>query len=309
MPRAGWSLHDVPSLSGRRALVTGATQGIGYEVALALAVAGADVVMTGRSRTGADAAVAAVASTHRGALVSGEVLDLACLTSVRSLADRLSAQGRPLDVLVNNAGILAPRLRRLTEDGFEAQFQINYLGHFLLTGLLLPQLRLASAPRVTQVSSLLHRIGRIAFDDLQSARGYHPMRAYAQSKLANLLFAFELQRRSDVNGWRLMSTAAHPGIARTRLVENSRGRADRVYRILRLLGTWSTNSAAAGALPVVYAATSPGAVPMGYYGPSHLLEVKGPVARARTSARARNGADAERLWRVSAELAATPAFS
>jgi len=309
MPRAGWSLRDLRSLSARRALVTGATQGIGYEIALALAGTGADVVMTARSRAGAEAAVAAVVSACPGARVSGEVLDLARLTSVRALADRLSAGGRPLDVLVNNAGILAPRLRQLTEDGFEAQFQINYLGHFLLTALLMPQLCLAPAPRVTQVSSLLHRVGRMAFDDLQSARGYQPMGAYAQSKLANLLFAFELQRRSNANGWRLVSTAAHPGIARTRLVENSRGRDDRIYRILKLLGTWSTNSAEAGALPVIYAATSPDVVPMGYYGPSRLFELKGPVSLARASTRARNVADAERLWRISAELVEAPVFS
>ena len=305
--RAGWSPNDVPSLAGRRAFVTGATQGIGYHVALALAVAGAEVMMAARTRSDAEAAVAAVRNVRPDACVSGEVLDLAHLASVRALADRLRAHGRPLDLLVNNAGILAPRPRRVTPDGFEAQFQVNYLGHFLLTALLLPQLRLAPAPRVTHVSSLLHRTGRMAFDDLQSARGYRPMRAYAQSKLANLLFAFELQRRSDTHGWKLVSTAAHPGIARTRLVENSRGRDDSVYRVLKALGTWLTHSAEAGSLPVIYAATSPDAVPMGYYGPAHFFGVKGPVAAAQASARARSVTDAERLWKISAELVDAPA--
>jgi NAD(P)-dependent dehydrogenase (short-subunit alcohol dehydrogenase family) len=300
--RASWSLQDVPSLAGRRALVTGATQGIGYQVALALACAGADVVMAARTCAGVDAAVAAVVRMHPGARASGEVLDLARLASVRAFAGRLRADGRPLDLLVNNAGIMAPKARQLTEDGFEAQFQVNYLGHFLLTALLLPLLRLAAAPRVTHVSSLAHHAGRIAFEDLQSARAYRPMRAYAQSKLANLLFAFELQRRSDALGWRLVSTAAHPGIARTHLVENSRGRDDLIYRIKNALGTWLTQSSEAGALPAIYAATSPDAGPMGYYGPAHLFELKGPVAAAHASARARSLTDASRLWRISAKL-------
>jgi NAD(P)-dependent dehydrogenase (short-subunit alcohol dehydrogenase family) len=301
--RAAWSLLDVPSLAGRLALVTGATQGIGYQVALALAGAGADVVIAARARDRVDAAVATVKRRHPKARASGEVLDLARLESVRTLATRLSDAGRPLDLLVNNAGIMAPKARRVTEDGFEAQFQVNHLGHFLLTALLLPLLRLAEAPRVTQVSSVAHRAGRIAFEDLQSAHAYVPMRAYAQSKLANLLFAFELQRRSDALGWRVMSTAAHPGIARTHLVENSRGRDDIYYFIKRALGTWLTQSAEAGALPVIYAATSPDAVPMGYYGPAHLSEVKGPVAEARVSDRAKSITDAQRLWAISAELA------
>jgi NAD(P)-dependent dehydrogenase (short-subunit alcohol dehydrogenase family) len=291
----------MPSLAGRRALVTGATQGIGYQVALALAGAGADVVMAARTRDGLDAAVAAIVRIHPGARVSGEVLDLASLASVRALAGRLCADGRPLDLLVNNAGIIAPKARRLTEDGFEAQFQVNYLGHFLLTALLLPLLRLAADPRVTHVSSLAHRAGRIAFDDLQSARAYWPMRAYAQSKLANLLFTFELQRRSDALGWRLVSTAAHPGIARTDLVENSRGR-DLLYRGKKALGTWLTQSSEAGALPAIYAAASADAGPMGYYGPAHLFEVRGPVAAASVAARARSLADASRLWSVSGSL-------
>lgn len=300
--RSSWSLRDLPSLAGRRALVTGATQGIGFEVALALAGAGADVVLAGRSRADLDAAAAAIVRGHPLARVSGEVLDLARLASVRALADRLCAAGRPLDLLVNNAGIIAPKSRLVTEDGFEAQFQVNYLGHFLLTALLLPLLRAAGAPRVTHVSSLAHRAGRIAFEDLQSARAYGSFQAYAQSKLANLLFAFELQRRSDALGWGLVSTAAHPGIARTNLVENSRGR-DFLYLGKRALGTWFTQSSEAGALPAVYAAASPGASPMGYYGPARLFELKGPVAPARIGARVRNLADAGRLWEISSTLA------
>jgi len=291
----------MPPLAGRRALVTGATQGIGFEVALALAGAGAEVVLAGRARADLDAALAAIARRHPGARTSGELLDLARLASVRSLADRLCADPRPLDLLVNNAGIIAPRSRRLTEDGYEAQFQVNYLAHVVLTALLLPLLRAADAPRVTHVSSLAHRFGRITFDDLQSAAPYRPFLAYAQSKLATLLFACELQRRSDALGWGLVSTAAHPGIARTNLVENSRGR-DGLYLAKRALGTWFTQSAGAGALPVIYAATAPDALPMGYYGPAHLFELKGPVAAARLAGRARNLADARRLWEISSLL-------
>jgi len=304
--RAGWSLLEVPSLKGRRALVTGSTQGIGFHVALALAGAGADVVMAGRMRDRIDTAVAAVKRAHPDARASGELLDLARLESVRTLGRRLRDGGQPLDLLVNNAGIMAPKARRVTEDGFEAQFQVNHLGHFLLTALLLPLLRLAAAPRVTQVSSIAHRTGRVAFEDLQSAHAYSPMGAYAQSKLANLLFAFELQRRSDANGWRLVSTAAHPGIARTHLVENSRGKIDLFYFIKQLLGTWLTQSADAGALPVIYAAASADARPMGYYGPAHLSEIKGPVAAARVSTQARSAGDAERLWKISAQLTNAP---
>lgn len=292
----------MPSLAGRRALVTGASQGIGYQVALALAGAGAEVVLAARTRAGVDAAAAAIVRMHPGARAAGELLDLASLASVRTLADRLRADGRPLDLLVNNAGIIAPRARRLTEDGFEAQFQVNYLGHFLLTASLLPLLRLAAAPRVAHVSSLAHHMGRIAFDDLQSARAYRPMLVYARSKLANLLFAFELQRQSDALGWRLVSTAAHPGIARTDLVENSRGRNDVIFRAKQALGTWFTQSCEAGALPTIYAATSPDAAPMGYYGPAHLFGVKGPVAAASVAARARSLTDATRLWEISATL-------
>jgi NAD(P)-dependent dehydrogenase (short-subunit alcohol dehydrogenase family) len=295
----------MPSLAGRRALVTGATQGIGFEVALALAGAGADVVLAGRSRADLDVAAAAIVRRHPGARVSGELLDLARLASVRALADRFRAAGRPLDLLVNNAGIIAPTSRRVTEDGFEAQFQVNYLGHVLLTALLLPLLRAAAAPRVTHVSSLAHRFGRIAFEDLQATGAYRPFQAYAQSKLANLLFAFELQRRSDALGWGLVSTAAHPGIARTNLVENSRGR-DGLYLGKRALGTWFTHSAGSGALPVIYAATSSAASPMGYYGPARLFELKGPVAAARIGTRARNLADARRLWEISSTLASAP---
>ena len=293
----------MPSLAGRRALVTGATEGIGYQIALALAGAGAEVMIAARTRDRIDAAVAAIGRTHPHALsrVSGELFDLASLASVRALSDRLRSDGRPLDLLVNNAGILAPKTRRVTEDGLEAQFQVNYLGHVLLTASLLPLLRRAAAPRVTHVSSLAHRFGRIAFDDLQSARAYWPTLAYAQSKLANLLFAFELQRRSDALGWRLLSTAAHPGIARTHLVENSRGR-DMIYRARQALGTWLTQSSASGALPAIYAATSPDAQPMGYYGPAHLFEVKGPVVPARVGARAKSLRDASRLWSIAAEL-------
>jgi NAD(P)-dependent dehydrogenase (short-subunit alcohol dehydrogenase family) len=301
-PRSHWSVADLPSLAGRRALVTGATQGIGFEVALALAGAGADVMLAGRSRADLDAAAAAIVRRHPGARVSGEVLDLARFESVRTFADRVGADGRALDVLVNNAGIMAIKPRRVTEDGFEAQFQVNYLAHFLLTALLLPLLRAARAPRVTHVSSSVYHAGRIAFDDLQSAHAYSPFRAYAQSKLANLLFTFELQRRSDALGWGLVSTAAHPGIARTNLVENNRGR-DFLYLGKRALGTWLTQSSERGALPTIYAAASPGAAPMGYYGPAYLFELKGPVAPARISARATNVADARRLWEISSTMA------
>ena len=295
-------------LDGKVMLVTGATQGIGYEVARALANAGAEVIVAGRTREGVDAAVGMIVREHpgAGARVSGELLDLSRFASVRALADRLRGERRPLDLLINNAGILAPKARRITEDGFEAQFQINYLAHFLLTAALLPLLRLAPAPRVTHVSSLAHHAGRINFDDVNGTRWHSPMLAYAQSKLANVLFTVELQRRSDTHGWNLLSTAAHPGIARTALVENSRGRRDVVYWLKQGLGTLLTQSGEAGALPTLYAATSPDAVPMGYYGPRYLFGVKGPVARARLALQAHNVAAATRLWQMSMAMTNAP---
>jgi NAD(P)-dependent dehydrogenase (short-subunit alcohol dehydrogenase family) len=231
-----------------------------------------------------------------------ELLDLASLASVADFAKRLLAEGRPLDLLINNAGVMALPTRQTTADGFEMQLGTNYLGHYALTAQLLPLLRDAPAPRVVNLSSLAHQQGRIDFDDLQGEHRYRAWKAYSQSKLAMLMFALELQRRSDAQGWGLMSNAAHPGFARTELIPNGPGAKGVLWNISKLLQPLMSQSAAAGALPTLYAATSPDAKPSAYYGPNGFYELKGAPAPARIFAKARDTAVAARLWEVSEKL-------
>jgi NAD(P)-dependent dehydrogenase (short-subunit alcohol dehydrogenase family) len=297
-----WTTADIPPQAGRRAVVTG-TGGLGYETALALAAAGADVVLAGRSETKGRGSVVRILNLHPHATIAFERLDLASLASIASFAEQMEALGRPIDLLVNNAGVMAPPQRQTTLDGFELQFGTNHLGHFALTGRLLPLLRAANAPRVTTVSSGAHHTGRIDFDDLQWRKRYQPWPAYSRSKLANLLFAFELQRRSDAAGWGLMSDAAHPGYARTDLIANGPGLDSMMSRIGgALIAPFASQTASAGALPQLFAATSPDAKPAGYYGPSRLFELVGPPAPARIAAAAQDQIVAKHLWDVSEAL-------
>ena len=220
---AKWTANDVPPQAGRLAVVTG-TGGLGYETALVLAQHGAEVILAGRNEQKGRDAIRKIKAFARGATVRFELLDLADLASITAFANRLAAEDRPVDLLVNNAGVMALPSRRMTVDGFELQFGTNYLGHFALTARLLPLLERGRAARVVEVSSGAHRLGgAIHFADLQWERSYKPWAAYAQSKLAMLMFALELQRRSDQAGWGLMSTAAHPGYARTELIANGPG--------------------------------------------------------------------------------------
>ena len=214
---------EIPSQVGRTAVVTGATGGLGYETTLALAKAGSEVILTGRDDRKGQSAIEKICRKVTGARVSYEHLDLANLASIADFAQRMHAR-RSLDLLVNNAGVMALPRRQTTADGFEMQFGTNHLGHFALTARLMPLLRRASGPRVVSLSSLAHRTGFIDFDDLQGARVYSPWKAYGQSKLACLMFALELQRRSDAAGWNLISNAAHPGFARTKPVHERSGR-------------------------------------------------------------------------------------
>ena len=219
-----WSLAQIPPQRGRLAVITGATGGLGYETALALAGAGAEVLVTGRNAEKGRIAIERIKRAVPSANARFESLDLASLASIRAFAASMTANGQPLDLLVNNAGVMDLPTRRLTEDGFEMQFGTNHLSHFALTGLLLPLLRKAQAPRVVNVSSLAHRGGKIDFDNLQGERKYRPWAAYEQSKLANLLFTFELQRRSDAHGWGLMSNAAHQETIRGLFLRQQRQR-------------------------------------------------------------------------------------
>ena len=297
-----WSIADIPPQNGKLAVVTGATGGLGYETALALARAGAEVLVTGRNAEKGRTAIEGIKRAVPSAKVRFAMLDLASLASIRAFAASMLANGRPLDLLINNAGVMDLPTRRLTEDGFELQFGTNHLSHFALTGLLLPLLRKAQTPRVVNVSSLAHRGGKIDFNNLQAERKYNSWAAYQQSKLANLLFTFELQRRSDAYGWGLMSNAAHPGYARTDLIPNGPGTGGLKGIGMKVLGSFLSHSAAAGALPTLFAATSPDAAPNGYYGPNGFYELKGPVAPAKVMPQANDEAVARKLWEVSEQL-------
>lgn len=296
-----WTAANIPDQTGKFAIVTG-TGGLGYETALELASRGATVVLAGRNRAKGQQAVAKILAEIPGAKISFEELDLASLSSIAAFAERMKASHTALDILVNNAGVMSPPERRTTADGFELQFGTNHLGHFALTAQLLPLLRAASKARVTTVSSGMHRIGRIHFDDLQFAQGYRPVAAYGQSKLANLMFTFELQKRSDAKGWGLMSNAAHPGYARTDLIANGPGKKGLNYQFSRLLGLFLAQSAAEGALPTLFAATAVEARPSGYYGPSGTFELIGPPGPALSSTRSHDQDAAQRLWDVSEKL-------
>ncbi|MGY2909740.1 SDR family oxidoreductase [Bradyrhizobium sp. URHC0002] len=293
---------EIPSLVGRTAVVTGATGGLGYETALALAKAGSEVILTGRDDQKGRSALEKISREVTGAKVTYERLDLARLASVVDFAQRMHAR-QSLDLLINNAGVMALPRRQTTADGFETQFGTNHLGHFALTARLMPLLRRASGPRVVSVSSLAHRTGSIDFDDLQGARVYSPWKAYGQSKLACLMFALELQRRSDAAGWNLLSNAAHPGFARTNLFASGPG--GLVSVATGFAAPFFGHSAADGARPILFAATSLEARPGAYYGPGGFSELRGAPAPALIMPQARDEATAARLWEVSEKLAGT----
>jgi NAD(P)-dependent dehydrogenase (short-subunit alcohol dehydrogenase family) len=307
MPRTTHFL-DVPDLTGKRAIVTGANSGLGYELTRRLAMAGAAVTLAVRDRTKGDAAIAQLTTGIPDARLSVRLIDLTSLASVQAFADSMLRDGHPVDILINNAGIMMPPRREFTPDGFELQFEANYLGHFALTGRLLPLLRKAGTSRVVNLSSIYARAGRLDWDDLQSEKSYRPGRAYGLSKLAMLMFARELDRRSVASGWGILAAAAHPGATITNLQvsgplrgykpDGMRARVNRLqYRVPGLY-----QNADQGILPALFAATSPNAVGGNYYGPSGFQEVTGGPAPAKIPARARNDADNARLWQVSEQL-------
>lgn len=300
-----FSERDIPDLTGKTAIVTGATGGLGYETARMLAEHGARVILAGRNQAKGSEALANIRATAPHADIAFDMLDLASLASVAAFVARQQARTTPIDILINNAGVMTPPTRQTTLDGFELQFATNYLSHFALTMGLLPLLRAAPAPRVVSLSSVAARQGQIDFANLQSENGYKPMVAYSQSKLACLMFAFELQRRSDAQGWGLTSIAAHPGIARTDLIVNGMGDASPAAFIRRHL-TFLFQPVPQAALPSLFAATASEATPGGYYGPKWLMEIRGPVGGAATPGAALDTAVADRLWDKSAELARLP---
>jgi NAD(P)-dependent dehydrogenase (short-subunit alcohol dehydrogenase family) len=299
----GWTLRDVPELMGRTIVVTGANSGLGREAARAFAGRGAQVVLACRSAERADTARASIVASHPQAKVEVMPLDLASLASVRVFGAAFGARHDRLDVLCNNAGVMALP-RRETPDGFEMQIGTNHLGHFALTGLLLPILLRTPGSRVVTQSSNMHRIGRIAFDDLQGSTRYGRWGAYGQSKLANLLFAYELQRRLASTGAGTISVACHPGYAATEL-QFAGARMERsafMERIFALGNRLLAQDAASGALPMVYAATAPDVRGGEYFGPEGVGEMWGSPRRRTSNRRSRDTAVAARLWAASEEL-------
>ena len=298
-----WTHTDVPSQRGRTIVVTGANSGIGLEAARTLAGAGAHVVLAGRDPRRAEAAAAELRAAHPAAELEVLPLDLASLASVRDFASAFSARHARLDALLNNAGVMAIP-RRTTADGFEMQLGTNHLGHVALTGLLLPRLLAAPAPRVVTVSSTAHRWGWMRFDDLHGERRYQRWLAYGQSKLANLLFTYELDRRARAAGRALVAAACHPGYSATNL-QLVGPRMDGSRRMESLM-SWAnrvfSQEAAMGSLPTLFAATAPAVQGGDFYGPDQMFETRGHPTKVGSSARSRDALSARRLWEVSEEL-------
>ncbi|GAT11129.1 short chain dehydrogenase [Mycolicibacterium novocastrense] len=292
-----WTVADIPDQSGRTAIVTGANSGLGYDTAAALAGAGATVVLAVRNLDKGNEALDRIKRSNPETAVSVQALDLSSLDSVRRAADDLRAAHPRIDLLINNAGVMYVPTRETTEDGFEMQFGTNHLGHFALTGLLLDNLRSVEGSRVVTVSSVGHRImARIRFEDPHFETGYNRVQAYGQSKLANLLFTFELQRRLAAAGAPTIATAAHPGFSDTELMRYIPVFVpDIVWKIF-------TQPADKGALPTLRAATDPNAQGGQYYGPDGIGEVKGHPKLVASSAQSRDQDIQRRLWNMSEEL-------
>lgn len=290
-----WTTADIPDQTGRTAVITGANTGLGLETARALAGKGAHVVLAVRNTDKGKQA-----ATQIGGDVTVQELDLTSLASIREASEELHARYDTIDLLINNAGVMTTP-KGTTKDGFELQFGTNHLGHFALTGLLLDRLLDVDGARVVTVSSNGHKMGgAIRFDDLQWERGYNRMGAYTQSKLANLMFTYELQRRLAARG-KTVALAAHPGTSSTELMRNLPRAAERAFSVVAPL---ISQSAADGALPTLRAATDPGALGGQYYGPSGIAEFKGDPVVVASSKQSYDLAAQQRLWKVSEELTA-----
>jgi NAD(P)-dependent dehydrogenase (short-subunit alcohol dehydrogenase family) len=289
-----WTSDNIEDQSGRIAIVTGSNSGIGFEAAKALATKGATVVMAVRSETKGRTAAEAIRSAGAPGSVQVAALDLADLASVRAFADAFKSDHDRLDLLINNAGVMMPP-KSQTTDGFELQFGTNHLGHFALTAQLADLLTATPGSRVVNVASMAHRFGTIDFDDLQwETRRYSKGASYGQSKLANLLFTFELQRRLDAAGAGTLAVAAHPGWTATNLQRHTG--AGNLLNPVFGMSPWQ------GALPTLYAATAPEAEAGSYYGPKGLLEMRGFPGKVGSTAESRDEHKARRLWEVSEDL-------
>lgn len=297
----------VPDLTGRRALVTGASDGIGFHIAERLARAGAEVIMPVRNQAKGQDAARRIRDAAAGAMLDVRSVDLSSLTSVAALADELLDESRPLNILVNNAGVMTPPSRQLTGEGHELQLATNHLGHFALTLRLLPLLRSGGARVTTQVSVAANR-GAVNWDDINWDQRYHAMNAYSSSKIALGLFAMELHRRSAQDGWGITSNLSHPGVSPTNLLaaQPGMGRSDdttnvKVIRALSRRGIL-VGTAESAALPAVYAATNPDAESGRLYGPGGFLHLRGVPAEQQLYSRLRSEDDARRVWELSERL-------
>ena len=296
---AKWTASDVPDQSGRVAVVTGANSGIGYEAALVLAGRGARVVLAVRDLAKGNQAADRIRQAHAGAQVEVQELDLTSLASVRAAAEALRTAHPTIDLLLDNAGVMYPP-KQVTADGFELQFGTNHLGHFALTGLLLDHLLSVEGSRVVVVASIAHNIqADIHFDDLQWEHGYNRVAAYGQSKLANLMFTYELQRRLAAAGAKTIAVAAHPGISNTELMRHVPGSGLPGFSALAGL---VTNSPAVGALATLRAATDPQVRGGQYYGPSGFRELVGHPVLVQSTRKSHDVAIQQRLWAVSEDL-------
>ena len=298
-----WTSENIVSQAGRRVLITGANSGIGFEAALELARKGAELILPARTTAKAEGAVSRISQQVPQARLYPEILDLADQASVQAFAGRMIERfpGQSIDLLINNAGVMALPKREITVDGFERQFATNYLGPFALTGLLLASIKAKPGSRVVTVSSGASHQGRIDFGNLQSERLYRPMfQAYAQSKLADLIFVQELQRRLTAVGSPIVSTAAHPGYAVTNLQADHVGAG--LTLLMALMKPFLSQDAAHGALPTLFAAVADEAVPGGYYGPDGVAELKGHPKAARLAKGAMDPEVAKRLWSESERL-------
>ena len=292
-----WSIDQVPPQPGRVAIVTGANSGIGYQTALGLARKGAEVILACQNTEKAEEAKRTIIREYPRARVTSMKIDLSSLRAVRKFADQFEEQYDRLDLLINNAGIMMPPYQ-VTEEGFESQLATNYLGHFALTGRLLPLLTTTAGSRVVSVSSLSYRWAKIQFDDLHFERGYSKSKAYGQSKRACLMFAYELQRRLSAGGYPVASVAAHPGLSNTNL--------DQYFpALIRPLGALFLQCAKQGALPVLYAALAETLRGGEFIGPDGFQQIRGYPTKVDSDDYAKSNAIAWRLWQVSEEMANT----
>lgn len=299
MANARWTAAAMPPQTGKTALITGANSGIGFQTARELARHGAQVLLGVRDATKGEAARNRLLAELPQAHVRIVPLDIASLASVRSFAGEFAASGAKLDLLVNNAGVMALPKREQTADGFERQFGTNHLGHFALTGLLVPSLLAAPEPRVVTVASLAHRNGKMEWDNLQAEKSYSPWGAYNMSKLANILFARELDRRAREAKTRLVSVACHPGVSVTNIANSG---TDFKSRFMKLLGGWIFQDDVKGALPTLYAATAPEVQGGQYIGPDGMGEMGGYPKVVQPRPQALDEQAGRRLWTVSEQL-------